>query len=107
MHGLVIAKALDGEVLRPRLTVDGLRNLIADLRVRGQVPKAIYVSEHDRRDLNQDLMAGSIQPVAKEDQKPEHDGVALGVIEGVVILTDPSLARGKARCIFAPPVSNG
>jgi hypothetical protein len=113
MLPLQIAKAIDGEVLRPRLTVEGLREMIGDLRqLVAQrkipcLPRAIYVSESDRRDINQDLLAGSVEAVAKDDQRPEHDGQAIGVIEGVVILTDHELAPGKARVIFPPPVARG
>lgn len=65
------------------------------------MPSAILVSEHDRRDLNQDLLGGSVEPVAKADQRPEHDGQAIGVIEGVVVMSHPDIARGKARLIYA------
>lgn len=93
-----------GDQLQPRLTVDGLRDMIGDLRKAGHIPTAILVNESDRRDLNQDLLAGSVVSVRKEDQAPEHDGVALGVIEGVVIMSHPDIARGKARLIFPQPV---
>jgi hypothetical protein len=90
-----------GEAFRPRLTVDGLRNLIGDLRRSGgQLPGAILVSEYDRRDLNQDLLAGSATPVAKADQAPEHDRECIGVIEGIPIMAHPEIARGKARLVY-------
>jgi hypothetical protein len=89
------------EALRPRLTVDGLLSLLSDLRAAGKpMPRAILVSEYDRRDLNQDLMAGSVDPVAKEDQTPDHDGAAIGVIGGVVVKSHPDISRGKARLVF-------
>lgn len=92
-----------GEAIRPRLTVDGLRNLLLDLRrARKQLPKAILVSEYDRRDLNQDLLAGAANDVSKQDQRPEHDLHAIGVIEGVVIRAHPDVARGQARLVFGP-----
>lgn len=102
---LQVVKALNGEALQPRLTVEGLRELIADLRKQNRVPQAILVSEYDRRDLNQDLMAGAVIPVAKEDQKPEHDGAAIGVIEGVMIAAHPDIARGKARLLYPQPAA--
>lgn len=90
------------EALEPRLTVDGIRALLADLRAAERpIPKAILVSEYDRRGLNQDLLGGSVEPVAKADQAPEHDGQAIGVIEGVVIKSHPLIARGKARLVYA------
>jgi hypothetical protein len=86
------------------MTVDALRNLIADLkRTPRGVPKAILVSEYDRRDINQDLLAGSAHQVGKEDQAPEHDGQAIGIIEGIVIASHPHVARGKARLVYPPP----
>lgn len=92
-----------GEVLEPSLTVDGLRNLILDLRTAGRpLPQAILVSEYDRRELNQDLMGGSVDPVAKADQRPEHDGIAIAVIEGITIFSHPEVRRGKARLLYGP-----
>jgi hypothetical protein len=92
-----------GEAFRPRLTVDGLRNLLLDLRTSGRpIPRAIIVSEYDRRDLNQDLLGTSVAPVAKADQAPEHDGQAIGVIEGVVIASHRDIPRGKARLFYGP-----
>lgn len=89
-----------GELIRPHLTVDGLRSLIADLAKTGSAPRAILVSEYDRRELNQDLLAGSIAPVAKDDRRPAHDGQAVGVIDGVIVASHPDVARGKARLVF-------
>lgn len=99
---------LPGEVgsqIEPRLTVEGLRDMIKDLRAHGQrIPTIILVSEYERRDLNQDLLAGSTQEVGKDDQRPEHDGDAVGFIEGVMVRSHPDVPRGKARFIY-PPVA--
>jgi hypothetical protein len=46
-----------------------------------------------------------VEPVAKEDQRPEHDGQAIGVIEGVMVRSHPDVPRGKARLIY-PPVAD-
>lgn len=96
-----------GDLTRPRLTVDGLRNLLADLRSAGRpIPQSIIVSETDRRDLNQDLLGGAVHAVGREDQRPEHDGQAIGIVEGVVILSHPDLRRGQARLVYpTPPIS--
>lgn len=67
------------------------------------MPFAILVSEYDRRDINQDLLAGSVEPVAKEDHRPEHDGEAIGIIEGVAIRAHRDVPRGKARLVFKDP----
>ena len=85
---------------RPRLTVDGLRDMIGDLRKSGHVPAAILLNEYDRREMNQDLMAHSVSEVSGDDQRPEHDGNAIGVIEGVMIVSHQDVARGKARLVF-------
>lgn len=98
---------LPGEVgsqIEPRLTVEGLRNLLQDLRRTGRIPNYILVSEYDRRDLNQDLLAGSSQEVGKHDQRPDHDGEAIGMIEGVMVRSHPDVPRGKARLIYPPVV---
>jgi len=92
-----------GDAIRPRITVDGLRSLLADLRKAGKaIPKAIILSEYDRRELNQDMLAGSVTPVAKEDQTPEHDGKAIAVIEGVPVFSHRDVSKGKARLIYPP-----
>jgi hypothetical protein len=93
---------LIGRAFEPRLTVDGMRDMIGDLRRAGRVPRAILVSEYDRRELNQDVMSASVVPVAKEDQKPEHDRIAFAVIEGVMIMSSPEVPRGKARLVHTP-----
>lgn len=66
------------------------------------MPSVVLVSEYDRRDLNQDLLAGSIHEVAKEDQRPEHDGQCLGCIEGVWVSSSAHVPRGKARFVYPP-----
>lgn len=102
MTGIITGVTL-GEAIEPRLTVDGLRNLLLDLRrARKPLPKAILVSEYDRRELNQDLLAGAANDVDMLDKRPEHDLHAIGVIEGVIVRAHPDIARGKARLIFGP-----
>jgi hypothetical protein len=103
MQGRIILPGEVGSQIEPRLTVDGLRDLIQDLRRNGQrIPSVILVSERERRDLNQDLLSVSSAEVAMEDRRPEHDGAAVGVIEGVVIGSHPDVPRGKARFIYPP-----
>lgn len=96
-----------GDLWRPTLTVDGLRNLLADLRSAGRpLPQSILVSEYDRRDLNQDLLGGAAHQIARDDQRPEHDGQAIGIIEGIPIMSHPDIAKGKARLVY-PHAPNG
>lgn len=97
---------LPGEVgsqIEPSLTLEGLRSFIQDLRRHGQrIPNIILVSETERRDLNQELLGASVDPVEKKDQAPEHDGVAVGFIEGVMVRSHPDVPRGKARLLYPP-----
>lgn len=102
------AKVITGvsiaEAMEPRMTIEGFRDLLQDMRAAGQqMPVAILVSENDRRDLNQDLLSGSVEEVSKADQAPEHDGVAIGIVEGVPIRSHPDIPRGKARLLFPDP----
>ena len=39
----------------------------------------------------------------KADQAPAHDGVAIGIVEGVTILSHPDVPRGKARLLYDGP----
>jgi hypothetical protein len=92
-----------GSAIEPRLTVEGLRDLLQDWRKMGRrMPHIVLVSEYERRDLNQDLLAGSEHEVLKADQRPEHDGEAIGFIEGVMVRSHPDVPRGKARFIYPP-----
>lgn len=93
-----------GDALRLRLTVDGLRLFLADWRkAQRPTPKALLVSEYDRRDLNQDLLAGSVALVAKGDQAPEHDGKAIGVIDGIPVFSHRDVGRGQIRLLLPEP----
>lgn len=104
MQSKVITGVSIAEAMEPRLTVDGLRDMLQDMRHAGQpMPCAILVSEYDRRDLNQDLLSGSVHEVGKADQAPEHDGLAIGIVEGIPIRSHPDVARGKARLLFPDP----
>jgi hypothetical protein len=70
--GLVLVPGeIGGQLDRPYLTVDGFKQLIKDLtETYGRKPTAIILSEYDRRELNQQVMAGATQDVAKDDQRP-------------------------------------
>lgn len=105
--GQVIIPGEVGSQVEPRLTVDGLRDLLRDRRARGErMPQVIMVSEHERRDLNQDILSGSVQEVAKDDQRPEHDGECIGIVEGVMVRSHRDVPRGKARFLYAAEVRN-
>jgi hypothetical protein len=89
-----------GAQIEPRLTVDGLRDMIQDWRAAGKkIPTYIVVSEYDRRDLNQDLCAGAKELEGDDVERPEHDGKAIGFIEGVMVRSHPDVAarQGSLR----------
>lgn len=96
---------LPGEVgaqIEPRLTVEGLRDLIQDLRrTKQRIPSYIVVSEYDRRDLNQDLCAGAKSLSGDDVESPEHDFKAVGFIEGVMVRSHPDVPRGRARFVYS------
>lgn len=95
---------LPGEVgaqIEPRLTVEGLRDLIQDLRrMKQRIPSYIVVSEYDRRDLNQDLCAGAKSLSGDDVESNEHDFKAVGFIEGVMVRSHPDVPRGRARFVY-------
>lgn len=92
-----------GEQFELVLTAAGLRAMLQDMRHAGmRIPNLILVSEYDRRGLNQDLLGMSTTEVAKADQRPEHDGKCIGMIEGVAIGASPHVPRGKCRFVFPP-----
>lgn len=82
--------------------MDGLRNLIQDLRKSAHgAPAMILVSEYDRRDINQDLCQGA-KALGEDAERPEHDGKAVAIIEGVPILSHGDIPRGNARLCYNP-----
>ena len=92
-----------GAEIRPRLTFEGLTMLLQDIRASGgRMPTLILVSERERRDLNQDVLGASVEPVAKADQAPEHDGVCIGFVQGVPVLSSPNVPNGKCRLVYPP-----
>lgn len=99
MRDIVVAGAV-GDALRPRLTIEGLSELIRDARKLGYNPQLLLVSEYDRRDLNQDLMGASVTAVTKED---EHNDVnQVGIIEGVMVMSSQDVSRGACRIVCGP-----
>jgi len=81
------------------LTLDGLRELIRDLRAQGMSPGAILVSEADRLDLLEDLFsfAGQVNEIERKSGKIPPG--TIGFIEGCIIHSHPDIERGKARII--------
>lgn len=83
---------------RLSITLEGLRLLIKDLHAQGVRPAALLVSEHDKRDLKQEVMALSKQH-SKDAEEQGHDKRALCFISGVPVVSHPHCAPGKARVI--------
>lgn len=94
----VIARIAAGEKFsvanskRGHITVDGLANMIGDLRKQGKEPEAILLSHRDRIDLNDDLMAMSKVTVAKADA---NNKLQIGCILGVLIGWNRHVQNGK------------
>lgn len=102
MSGVILPGEV-GSQFQPRLTAEGIRQLIRDIRDRKErIPSYILVSEYDRRDLNQDVLGMSTTPVADADKRPEHDGQAIAILEGVMVRSHPDVPRGRARLIYPP-----
>ena len=105
MSGRILLLGEVGAQLEPSLTFEGLRNMLGDLRRSGKrMPTIVLLSEYDRRQVNQEILGASVQEVAKDDQRPEHDNDAIGFIEGVPFRSHPDVPRGKARFIYPPVI---
>jgi hypothetical protein len=83
---------------RLAISFDGLRQLIADQRAAGVQLAAILVSEHDKRDLKQELMAHSKQHTP-DAEDADHDLHTIGFIGGIPIVSHKAVSAGKARLI--------
>lgn len=87
------------------ISFEGLRLLIADLRKQGINPAAILVSEQEKRDLKQELMAGSKEH-SKDAEEADHDMRAIGFIQGIPIVSHKDVPRGQARIIKKAEVAH-
>ena len=83
---------------RLAISFEGLRLLISDLHKQGVKPAAILVSPQEKRDLKQELMAGS-KVHSKDAEEADHDLRAIGFIGGIPILSHKDVPRGQARII--------
>lgn len=87
------------------ISFEGLRLLISDLRKQGIDPAAILVSEHEKRDLKQELMATSKQH-DKDAEEADHDLRAIGYIQGIPIVSHKDVPRGQARIMKKADVAH-
>lgn len=92
--GNELKKAAEQEIFSAPLSFDGVTNLIQDLKKIGKRPRAIVLSYHDRRSLNQDTMGQSKTPVLLADQNK--DDMQIAFVEGVQVGWNRNVARGKA-----------
>lgn len=92
---------------RNRLVIsfEGLRLLVADLHKQGIKPAAILVSENEKRDLKQELMARSKQHT-KDAEEANHDLSTIGFIGGIPIMSHKNVPRGQARIIKRTDVAD-
>ena len=74
------------------LTIESVRELICDLRVRGLPAKLVMVSEYDKRDLKQELMAMG-------DSLAESDEDVIGFIQGCMVISHRDVPHGTARIL--------
>lgn len=91
--------------LRLAISFEGLRLLVSDLHKQGIKPAAILVSEHEKRDLKQELMAMSKQH-SKDAEEADHDLKTIGFIGGIPIISHKDVPRGQARIIKRTDVAN-
>ena len=81
------------------LTLDSVREMINDLRARGLPAKFVMFSEHDKRELKQELMElGESLAVSDED--------VIGFIQGCMVISHRDVPRGTARILMPEKVSN-
>lgn len=83
------------------LTVEGLRELLGDLRSAGRTPVAIVLSPHDKNSIKDELEnTGTRLKVDDRERDPTLDEV-IAIIENVPITSHPDISRGKAQILFS------
>lgn len=87
--------------MRLALTLDGLRNLILDLRAAGQVPGAILLSEREKKDIKLEIMAAAAEVSDDAEDTLDH---CLAMIGGVPVVSHPLVTPGKCRILPRDPV---
>ena len=80
------------------LTLESVREMIIDLRARGLPVNLVMVSEYDKRDLKQELMAMG------ESLSESHEDV-IGFIQGCIVVSHPNVACGTARILKSHDMS--
>lgn len=74
------------------LTIESVREMINDLRARGLPAKLVMVSEYDKRELKQELMAMG-------ESLAESDEDVIGLIQGCMVISHRDVPRGTARIL--------
>ena len=80
------------------LTIESVREMIADLRARGLPAKLVMVSEYDKRELKQEL-------IAMGDSLTESDDDVIGFISGCMVISHHDVPRGTARILKPHDIS--
>ena len=97
--GLQQQKAGAGELFEaPRITYDGLSNMVTDLVAKGKTPQAIILSYRDRRELNQRVMDESAVPLIGDDANK--DDMQIAFVQGVMVGWNRQVADGKCIVTF-------
>lgn len=65
----------------------------------------MLVSSHEKRDLKQEIMAGS-KLHFKDAEEADHDQRAIGFLGGIPILSHKDVPRGQARIIKQTDVAD-
>ena len=81
------------------LTLESVREMIADLRARGLPAKLVMVSEYDKRELKQELMAMGDSLAASDED-------VIGIIQGCMVISHRDVPRGTARILKPSAIGN-
>ncbi|MCC6530937.1 MAG: hypothetical protein IT531_00170 [Burkholderiales bacterium] len=79
--------------------------LIADLHRQGVRPAALLVSEREKRDLKQEIMAAS-KAHSLDAEHADHDRHAIGFVGGIPVISHRDVPRGQARVITKTDVAD-
>ena len=79
------------------LKLQGLRELILDLKAEGRLPVIILLSEKEARDIKQEMLdADPLSRIGEHGPEAVLDNEALCFLDGVLIQPDKNVPTGKA-----------
>jgi len=89
------------------LKLQGLRELILDLKAVGRLPVVILISENEARDLKQEMLEDKpISRIGEHGPEDVPDNEALCFLEGVLIQPDKNVPTGKVWLVPTPVRGN-